>query len=344
MGCGDNMKRWNDQAARAARPALLRCLFAGTMLVALAAPAYAAGTEAGTQINNTATATFDLPGGGESTVNSNTVTLTVDELIDVAVTWADPGNVPVAPAATGRVLTYTVTNSGNGTESFTLSTIANGGGDDFDPAVTSVVLDTNNNGVYDAGVDTAYVAGSNDPAIDADESITVFVLSTIPGGAADGNEGIVNLVAEANTGTGAPGTSIAGAGQGGGAAVIGATGGDGEDDGTYVVTTADVALVKSAVVADPFGGTTRVPGATITYTLAATVNGSGSLANLRLADPIPTGTVYVPGTITLDGLPLTDASDADAGAFSGTAIAVQLGTVASGTVRNVTFQVEIDDN
>jgi hypothetical protein len=58
---------------------------AATAAAALASPSYAAGTPAGTAIVNTATATYDLPGGGTGTVTSNTVTLKVDELIDVAV-------------------------------------------------------------------------------------------------------------------------------------------------------------------------------------------------------------------------------------------------------------------
>ncbi|HEY0625842.1 MAG TPA: hypothetical protein VGD10_03830 [Allosphingosinicella sp.] len=333
----------SEAVHRAAKSPYVRLLLAGTAIGSFAAaPAHAAGTQAGTTISNTATATYDLPGGGgEATINSNTVNMTVDELLDVSVAWADPGDVPASPSATARVLTFTVTNAGNGNEAFTLSTRSNGGGDDFDPTVTSIVLDTNGNGAYDAGVDTAYVAGSNDPVLAPDASTTVFVLSTIPGGAADNDRGRIDLVAVSNTGSGTAGTSIAGAGQGGGAAVIGATGGDAEDDGYYVVSSTAVALVKSATVADPFGGTTQVPGSTITYTLAATVSGTGSMTNLRITDPIPTGTTYKVGSIKLDGAALTDASDADAGRYTGTGINVGLGTVAAGTTRTVTFQVTI---
>ena len=136
--------------------------------------------------------------------------------------------------------------------------------------------------------------------------------------------------------------AYAGQGQGGGDAVVGATGADAEDDGYYKVNAGSVAFAKSATVADPFGGTTSVPGAIITYRLVATVSGSGSLANLRIADAIPAGTTYRPGTLTLEGGPLSDAADADAGEVTGTGIAVRLGTVAGGNARTVTFQVAID--
>ena len=312
------------------------------MLVSPAA-VQAAGTPAGTNINNVATATYEVvPGGPETKIDSNVVTLKVDELLDVTVVSADPSEVAVSPGASGQVLRFTVSNGGNGTESFRLGTIASGGGGDFNPAVTAIVLDSNGNNAYDAGVDTVYVAGSNDPELAADEAITVFVLSNIPAGPSDGQRGKIELNAAANTGTGTPGTSFAGKGQGGGDAVVGATGADAEDAGWYKVAKAAIAFAKSATVADPWGGTTQAPGATITYTLTATVSGTGSLANVRITDPVPAGTTFFPGSITLDGAALSDADDADAGRFSGAAVAVGLGTLASGASRTVTFKVKID--
>jgi uncharacterized repeat protein (TIGR01451 family) len=321
-----------------------------TALVALAAasagvtaaPASAAGTPAGTNIDNVATATWELPSGGQTSIDSNIVTLKVDELLDVTVASTDPGDVGTQPGLVAQLLGFTITNAGNGIEKFGLSTVANGGGDDFDPAVTAVYLDANGNGAFDAGLDTLYVAGTNDPELDPDESLAIFVLSTIPLAAGDGDRGKVDLAAVAKTGSGAPGTSFDGLGQGGGDAVVGATGADGDDDGFYRVSAATLAFVKTAVVADPFGGSTQVPGATITYTLAATVGGSGSLANLRISDPVPAGSTYTAASITLDGATLTDAADADAGSFSGSSISVGLGTVAAGTTRTVTFKVRID--
>lgn len=330
----------NASPARRFHPAWL---LAGAAIVALpAAPAFAIGTSAGTQINNTATATYELPGGTDTSVNSNTVSLTVDELLDVVVNWEDPANVVTLSPSVANVLAFSVTNSGNGSEAFTLSVNAAVAGDDFNPTAAVIYLDTNNNDLYDVGTDTVYVPGTNDPVIAADGNITVFVLSVIPGLRLDDDEATVTLSAEAKTGTGAPGTTFAGLGQGGGNAVVGASGAEDEDNGTYVVNTTSVSLAKSAVVLDPFGGTTRVPESVITYTIVATVTGTGTLNNLRIADAIPSGSTYVPGTITLQGNPLTDANDADAGRFTGTGIAWGLGNVASGATRTVTFKVEIN--
>src|SRR5205085_4938860 len=141
---------------------------------------------------------------------------TVDELLDVTVASAESGDVSAVPGATGQLLRFTLTNAGNGDEAFTLTTNAAAGGDDFDPTATSIVLDTNGNGGYDAGTDTVYVAGSNDPVLAPDQSIAIFVISSIPASALNGNRGQVDLSAVAKTGSGTPGTSFAGAGQGGG--------------------------------------------------------------------------------------------------------------------------------
>jgi len=319
----------------------LIALFAAPAALPLSA-AHATGTPAGTNIANTATATYSGPDGSPLSVDSNTVTLRVDELLDVSVASADTGDVGVTPGATNRLLKFTLTNGGNGPEAFALTPAANAGGDDFDPVLTSLVLDANGNGAYDAGVDTVYSAGANDPLLQPDTSLTVFVLSTIPAAASDTQRGKVSLRAAAKTGTGTPGTSFAGQGQGGGDAVAGATGAASSADGTYRVTVASVALTKAASVAGPFGGAEAVPGAIITYTLTATVSGTGTVNNVAVADPIPAGTSYRPGTLTLEGAALTDAADADAGRFTGSGVAVALGAVGAGTTRTITFQVKID--
>lgn len=316
-------------------------LIVASATIMFAERAEAAGTAAGTTISNTATATYNDPGGNPQSVNSNPVNILVDELLDVTVASADPGDVVVGPGTTNRVLKFTVTNTGNGPEAFTLTSNSAIGGDQFDPTTTSIVLDTNGNGTYDAGVDTVYTAGTNDPLLNADQSVTVFVLSTIPV-TGDGNRGFSRLTAAANTGTGAPGTAFAGQGQGGGAAVVGSTGADGADQGAYLVQNATVTFVKSVQIADPFGGSQPVPGAIATYTLVATVTGSGTITNTLVADPIPANTSYRPGTITLNGAGQTDGADADAGRFTGSAVNVLLGSVTGPATHTITFQVTLN--
>ena len=215
-------------------------------------------------------------------------------------------------------------------------------GNDFSATIDNLALDTNVNGAYDPGVDTIVANGGNSPLINPDNALTVFVLVTAPVGATDGQTSNVDLFAEALTGTGTPGTVFAGAGFGGGDAVAGLSGANESAIGSLLARMITVQLIKTASIADPFGGTQPVPGAIITYTLVATVNGSGSVESLLLTDPIPALTKYVPATLTLEGAVLSDLADADAGQASAAGISVNAGTVAAGSTRTVTFNVKLD--
>lgn len=302
-------------------------------------PAHAGGVKAGTLIENTASATYD-GGAGPVTIPSNTITVKVDELLDVTVTSRDSGPVSAAPGS--AVLTFELTNTGNGPEAYTFTANPAVAGNDFDTTVNGIAVDTNGNGVYDPGVDQMLTGPATTAAIAADASLTVFVLVTIPGGVADGDQSDVSLLAEAVTGTGAPGTAFAGQGAGGGNAIVGSTGANATATGSLSVGITDVDLIKSATVRDPFGGTGIVPGATITYAIRAEVRGSGSVSDLVVTDAAPADTTYVAGSLKLDGATLTDAADADAGRSGTSGISVDLGTVSGGSSHIVTFQVTID--
>ena len=314
-------------------------------LLLVSAPAFAAGTPAGTDIENIASATFDGP-GGPVTIDSNTVVIKVDELLDVTVVRTDPGDIITNPGKTGNVQSFRITNTGNGDEAFIITVNTANGGDDFDPTLQQIAIDSNNNNVYDAGVDSVYVAGSNDPVISPDQSRTVFVITSTPSGIADGARANVSLTATAVTGSGAAGTAFVGQGQGGGNAVVGSSGAVAVANGFLAVQSTSLTLIKSASIADPFGGQRPLPGAIVTYRLVATVSGTGTLNNLTINDPIPSGSNYQTGSMTLQtsaaaAVSLTDAADSDAGIFNGTRITIAAGNVPGGETRTVTFRVVI---
>jgi uncharacterized repeat protein (TIGR01451 family) len=319
-----------------------RALGLGLIIFAPMTPAMAAKTPAGTVISNTAKATYSLPGGGSGSLDSNTVTLKVDEVLDVAVASLNSGDVSVTPGATNQVIAFKVTNAGNGQEAFKLAAHDNLSGDDFDPSTTSIVIDSNGNGTYDPGTDIVYVAGSNEPDLAPDAGVTVFILSTIPAGATDGQRGEAQLAATAATGSGAAGTVFAGQGTSGSDAIVGSTTATAAVGSFYAVSAASVSLVKSATVADPFGGSSHVPGSTITYKLVATVAGSGSLSNLAVTDAVPAGTTYEPGSLTLDSAGLSDAADGDNGEVVSGNVAVRIGTAAAGSSSTIIFKVKVD--
>ena len=313
--------------------------------------AHAIGTAAGTPITNTASVTADV-GGSPVTASSTPNVVTVAEVIDVDVTLLSIGNVLVNSPDAGRVLTYRVTNTGNGFDSFALSVNNALGGDAFDPAFASIYLDANTNGVYDAGFDTLYVPGTNDPLLDANvlanDDVVVFVLNDIPAALATGDLGNSLLLAASNTGVGAPGTVIPTAGEAGTDAIVGTSGGDDTDQGTYQVSAVALAIAKTSAVADPFGGTQPIPGATITYTLVVSVTGVGSADATVVTDAIPANTTYVAGSMTRNAASLTDAADApvddaDFGVTTAGAISVGLGSLpAGGPPETITFQVTIN--
>lgn len=301
-------------------------------------------TAAGSTIENTATASFQSADDGERTnVPSNTVTLLVDELIDVLVRSGDAQPVETRDAAKRQVTTFTVTNTGNGPESYRLSASVALTGDDFDPTNPTIFLDAPGGevGRFDPG-DLPYTPGSNDLDLPQDGSAVVFVLADMPAAAGDSQVGSVRLTATSVTGTGSPGLVIAGGGVNGGDAVVGASGGQSLDDGRYRVAAATVSLRKSQTVVDLFGGTRTVPGSTVTYTLEAQVAGSGSVAGLRLSDRVPTGSSYQPGSIALASAIKSDAADGDEAQFDAGEVSVSLGTVPAGETRTVSFRVTID--
>lgn len=306
----------------------------------LSVPASAGGVTAGTLIENTAVASYD-DGAGSRTINSNTVTVRVDELLDVTLTSLDPSPITTRPG--DAVLTFELTNQGNGPEAFRLLPNVGVAGNDFDVTVRSVAIDSNGNGVYDDGIDEILAAPQTTAVLAADATLTVFVLVTVPQGVTDGETSDVDLVAEAVTGSGAPGTVFAGAGVDGGDAIVGTTGALANARGGLIVGVASVELVKSVVLRDPFGGTSAVPGTIATFTILARVTGSGTITDLVVTDAIPDGTAYAAGSLALDSAALSDAEDGDAGSASDAAgIAVDLGTVAANTSQSVTFDVVIE--
>ena len=338
------MKQTEQCTARTNRTHLATkasCFALSTAFALLSAqPALAAGTLAGTDIQNIAEATYNTP-TGPVTIQSNQVIIKVDELLNVTVASTDGGDIATSPGFVGNVQKYRVTNTGNGDEAFALTANLANGGDDFDPTFQKIVIDTNNNGVFDPGVDADYIAGTNDQVISPDLSKTFFVITSTPVGVVNLNRAQVTLTAVAVTGTGPAGTTFTGAGQGGGDAVVGLTTAAGTASGFLAVQAASVALNKTAVIVDPFGGSRPVPGAIITYSIAAVVTGSGSLTNLTITDPVPVGTAYEVGTITFQAAVMTDAADGDAANFNGTLVSVAAGNVPAGQTRTVTFKVKI---
>lgn len=314
-------------------------------LCLLSDPLWAAGTTAGTLIENTARVDFDVSGTSVS-VNSNTVSLNVDERIDVLVTPLTTQTL-VAPGDEDRGLLFRVTNLGNGAELFSFSFDSILAGDDFDPVpnVPAIFFDTDASGDFSLG-DVAYVPGGNDRLLAPDESVDVLLVNDIPSGVSNGQVGRSELTAIAATGNGSPGDEFPNLGDGGVDAVLGTSGGLSAAIADYVVADVQLEILKSVLVSDPFGGNEPVPGATLTYTVTIAVTNGGTATNSIFADPIPANTSFVVSSITLNGNSLSDAAGDDAGEFDTTGVptvVVRLGDLTQSSVlQTVSFDVIID--
>lgn len=311
--------------------------------------AHALGTVAGTTIQNTAQITYAV-GASTLSTNSNTTTITVAEILDVAVTL-NTATVSVTPGATQQELVFTVANTGNGTEAFSLAGLSTLAGDDFDPTPATpafIYFDSDGSGDLSAG-DAPYVANTNDPVLvstGAGSSVRVIVVNDIPAGVTDGQRGRSQLTASTRTGVGAPGTAFAGQGDGGLDAVVGASGASANATGEYLVEALQISAVKSQAVLDTFGGSRPLPGARINYQIVVTATGTGAATTVNFSDSIPANTTYVAGSLSLNSVALSDTSGNDAGEYSTSPaprVLVSLGnlTAASGP-QTIAFAVTID--
>ncbi|OIO68022.1 MAG: hypothetical protein CO186_10790 [Zetaproteobacteria bacterium CG_4_9_14_3_um_filter_49_83] len=316
----------------------------------------AAGTAAGSSISNVVTLTYVIGAGPPSTVNSSIVSFLVDEIIQPVLSWQDAAPVAVSTPGNNDVLTFLLTNSGNGTESFGLTRT----NDPAPPPGNYTPLDGSIGSIYvesgllagfqatGANADTVYIAGGNDPTLSPDASLTIYLISNTPSNLpvnAGGN--VLLTVSSLTPGTAGspPGTSLAGLGQGGGFAVVGSSSAQAGTTGSYIASGVGFVMNKSVLsVLDLQGGVLVMPGAVLTYQIVASLSGAGTATNLVIVDPLPADTTYVPGSIVVDGIVKTDAADADnAQLISATrTVSVSLGNVAAPANVVITFRATIN--
>ena len=164
------------------RNGLYRQLVVATLLMGgafnLAAPVLAAGTAAGTGINNTATATYEDPNNpGTINATSNTVTITVAEVagITAVATGVNDGN--GGSVSPGDILEY----------NFRLTNVGNAATNIFIPGVVTptnltnykVYADLNNDGTFASSEEISATGLTTSTAIPADGSIQVRVIGTV---------------------------------------------------------------------------------------------------------------------------------------------------------------------
>jgi hypothetical protein len=168
--------------------------------------AWAAGTAAGTDVDNSASLSYSVSGVAQSAVNSNTDTFKVDKKIDFAMANNDGDQVSVVPGQTDAVTTWAFRNEGNMDQNFTFTASQLAGSTVYGDADThntdSLVLEYNNGGTWTA-LSTLEIA--------VDTNISIRIRADIGSGRVDGNVMNVQLKAVAVDSSGANETSTSGA-------------------------------------------------------------------------------------------------------------------------------------
>ena len=295
-------------------------LGASILSLCSAGTAFAGGTQAGTNVQNTFSLTYDVNSVTQPAINNNATPteFTVDRLVDLTV--LSQGDKTVAPGALNQELVFSVTNNGNDTQAYDF-TLVNEAGDSFDATGLNITYYVDDgDGVFQQGgadgAGVAYTLGSASPDILADRVIWVVIDGDIPSSVLDTNTSDITLVADTlqpTTGTTPGAAVVADVGgntltgvaenvlaDGTGTANENANEGDHSDTGTYIVASANLAASKAVTIfkQDGTGCSTipgvpgaapqySIPGACIEYVITV-VNGgaTASATNLAISDTL----------------------------------------------------------
>ncbi len=112
-----------------------------------------------------------------------------------------------------------------------------------------------------------------------------------------------------------------------------------------LVVTKSSSLFSDPVVGTGPGTKYHIPGAVVQYQVVLQNTATFATGqSVVIRDPVPTQTTYVPGTITVGGVPKTDTNtDGDGVEFDGTSknVIVDLGTVNVSSTTTVTFKAQV---
>lgn len=272
--------------------------------------AIAAAPPAGSVIGNQATASYKDSNGTDRATTSNLVETTVLQVRGVAIQADRTQN--ASPGQTAY-LAHVVTNTGNDTDTYNLSTVNLAGTFNFNGLV--IYADLNQDGVPDGGPIT------QTPAIPAGGTFGIVVGAQVPGTATSGQQDQFDIVA-----TGIPGTVAAPTAK--------------NTDTVIISNNAVIVLNKSTSVQS------AKPGDTVKITLRYTNNGSKAAA-VTLTDVLDDRYVYQAGTGVWAGQSMTDAVGGDAAgidySYDSTSKTVKavVASVAPGQTGIVTFDVKV---
>lgn len=197
---------------------------------------------------------------------------------------------------------YVVTNNGTFAEDFVLSTSSTLGLD------WQLYQDLNANWKTDPGERVATTG-----ILQAGGAFTFIARTTLPRVAGDLTQDVMTL--RAQSGSNSNNTKAVAS--------------------TTTILLPRMTLGKQATAADPRTGRE------IVYTITYANEGSGQADGFVVSDAIPPNTVFVPGSVRLNGALRTEQTDGDGATLQGGVLSVHVGTVLPGSRGTVEFRVRI---
>ena len=263
--------------------ALPGVLLALAALCLTAAPALGQATTGGTQIQNTASATYS-DGTNSYSATSNTVTVTVANVAGLTIT-PDGGSVPtVVSGQTGVDFTFTVTNSGNFATQVRFPASGAGIVTSGTATVAQAVIDVNGNGIDGGDIDilsngSAVLYPSASPYLARNASFTVIVRVNVGAAAAAGST--IGVTLGDASGDNVASNSSAAEVRTSVPSGVTLTGSESEAIGSISTTVENDAQLRLNLTA-PAGPVTL--GSNVTYTFSLDNTGARAVAPLTLAN------------------------------------------------------------
>lgn len=227
-------------------------------------------------------------------------------------------------------LSHTLTNTGNGSDTFTVNVADVTSGDQYDFSNLKVYLDANKDGVPDSQTPVTSVT------LAAGESVNLIVQATTPttkaGGVAlsAGDLGKLTITAQSTLDNTLTATNT---------------------DTVKITNGAVISVIKSASVTAIDATQASSTAREVEYKLVYQNTGNTTATDVTVTDLLPAGLTYVAGSAKLAGVTQTDGVDADGykfvettpGSGKGT-VTLTIPTLAPNTTGTLTFKVRVDQN
>ncbi|CAB1220242.1 NEW3 domain-containing protein [Acinetobacter bouvetii] len=308
---------------------------------AFASAANAAAPAKGTNISNVASASYTDNTGESKKVNSNIVTTTVLQVASFTLV----SDQTKTANANGQVsLSHTLTNTGNGSDTFNVAVVnddtRDSTTDGYDFSGLKVYLDANKDGIPDSQTPVTSVT------LATGESVNLIVQATTASSNLNAGD-LGKLTVSATSTYGSSGSSSTTAGSG----INKVTATDKGDavrwnvDTVKITNGAVISLLKSASVSNVDATLSIGTAREVEYSLAYQNTGNTTATNVTITDVIPAGLVYVPGSATVNGTVLNDGTgDTDGYNFTSGTVTFVIPTVVANSGGVLKFKVEVNQN